>query len=77
MLLIFESYVYNYAKNLDIVSGFNSLSFNSERFPIQFIRLRGEVYDYCFLYLKSYSTPPFLIKCFIDDCFNTLLVTLR
>jgi hypothetical protein len=35
------------------------------------------VYNSSFLYFESRSTPPFLVERFINDYFNTLLVTLR
>jgi hypothetical protein len=39
--------------------------------------IRGEVYNGSFLCFKSRFTFPFLVKCFINDRFNTFPVTLR
>jgi hypothetical protein len=37
---------------------------------------RGEVYNSSFIYFKYYSTPPLLVKSFINNYLNTFLVTL-
>jgi hypothetical protein len=35
------------------------------------------VYDGCFIYLKSHTTPFLPVKCFINNYFNTFLITLH
>jgi hypothetical protein len=37
----------------------------------------GEVYNYYFIYFEYYSTPPLLVKSFINNYLNTFLVTPR
>ena len=60
-----------------MVSGFNALSLDNERLLVRFISFGSELYDSCFVCLKSRSAPFLLIECFIDNCFNTFPITLR
>jgi hypothetical protein len=55
----------------------NGLSLDSEGPLVRFISLGCEVYDGCFVCLESYTAPFLLVECFIDNCFNTFLITLR
>jgi hypothetical protein len=55
----------------------NGLSLDSEGPLVQFISLRCEVYNGCFIYLKSYTAPFLPVKCFINNYFNTFLITLH
>lgn len=77
MFLVFKSSVHQDAQDFDMVFGPNDLSFDGKRLLVQFVGLRGEVYNSCFLCFKSRSTPPFPVERFINNCFNTLPVTLR
>jgi hypothetical protein len=77
MFLVLESHIHKDAQDLDMVFGLNSLSLNSEGPLVRFVSLRYEVYNGCFICLKSRTTPFLPVKCFIDNCFNTFLITLR
>jgi hypothetical protein len=77
VFLVFEFRIHYDAKDLDMVFGLHGLSLNGEWLRVQFVGLRGKVYNGSFLCFKRRSTPSFPVECLIDDCFNTLPVALR
>jgi hypothetical protein len=60
-----------------MVFGFNGLTLDSEGPLVRFVSLGCEVYDGCFVCLESRTAPFLPVECFIDNCFNTLPITLR
>lgn len=57
--------------------GHNCLFLDDKRLMVRFTYLGSKVYDSCLFCFKSCSTSPFLIKRLIDNCLDSLLVTLR
>jgi hypothetical protein len=56
---------------------YNCLFLNDKRLMVRFTYLRSKVYDSYLFRFKSYSTSPFLIERLIDNCLDSLPVTLR
>jgi hypothetical protein len=77
MFLVLEPRVYEDAQDLDMVFRLHSLSLDGELLLVRFIGLGREVYDSCFVCLKCRATSSLLLKSFINNCLNTLLITLR
>jgi hypothetical protein len=77
MFLVLESRVHKDAQDLDMVFRLNGLSLDSEGPLVRFVSLRCEVYDGCFICLESRTAPFLPVKYFINNYFNTFLITLR
>jgi hypothetical protein len=56
---------------------YNCLFLDDKRLMVRFTYLRSKVYDSYLFRFKSCSTSPFLIERLIDNCLDSLPVTLR
>lgn len=76
MFLVLEFRVHENPQDLGMVSRHHGLSLDCERPLVRFVDLGSEVYDSCFVCLKSRSAPFLLVECISDNCFNTFPITL-